>query len=140
MNSIIRRFEEGCFKRIGHLMKKAFFHRGHKGFTLLEMMIVISIIAIIAMIAIPQFLQYQIRGYNSTAKSDAKQIYTAAQAYFSDSPAGAVNLNVLTSYGYNQTNSVNVAVDGTLSSLAISARHSRGTTTYSVDSAGAISE
>lgn len=121
-------------------MFKVFFQKGHKGFTLLEMMIVISIIAIVATIAIPQFIQYQIRGYNATAKSDAKQMYTAAQAFFGASASGSVTLNVLTSYGYNRTNSVNVSASGTLGSLAITTRHSRGTTTYSVDSAGAISE
>jgi prepilin-type N-terminal cleavage/methylation domain-containing protein len=121
-------------------MSKKIFKRGHKGFTLVELMIVISIIAIIAMLAIPQFIQYQIRGYNTTAKSDAKQMYTAAQAFFSASSSGSVDLNVLTSYGYNQTNSVYVTVAGTMGTLIITTRHSRGTTTYSVDSAGAISE
>jgi prepilin-type N-terminal cleavage/methylation domain-containing protein len=120
-------------------MLKVFFRRGHRGFTLLEMMIVISIIGIIAAIAIPQFLQYQIRGYNSTAESDAKQMYTAAQAYFSDSPSGNVSINVLLSYGYNQTNLVTVTAAGTLGTLALTSQHARGTTMYSVDSAGALS-
>lgn len=121
-------------------MSKKDFNRGQKGFTLVELMIVIAIIAVIAMIAIPQFIQYQIRGYNATAKSDAKQMYTASQAFFSSSSSGSADLNVLTSYGYNQTNSVNASAAGTMGTLAITSRHSRGTTTYSVDSAGAISE
>jgi len=121
-------------------MSKKNWGRGRKGFTLVELMIVIAIIAIIAMIAIPQFIQYQIRGYNATAKSDARQMFTAAQAFFSSSSSGSVEMSVLTSYGYNQTNSVTATVAGTMGTLAITSRHSRGTTTYSVDSAGAISE
>jgi len=53
-----------------------------KGFSLIELMIVISIIGILAAIAIPQFSSMKIRAYNSTAASDLKNFSTKVQAFF----------------------------------------------------------
>ncbi len=59
-------------------------HRNQKGFTLIELMIVIAIIGILAAIAIPQFSNYRAKSYNAGALSDSRNLRTDMEAYYAE--------------------------------------------------------
>jgi len=55
--------------------------KGQKGFTLIELMIVVAIIGILAAIAIPNFLMYQLKSRQSEAKTNLQAIKTSEVAF-----------------------------------------------------------
>ncbi|NDC79489.1 MAG: prepilin-type N-terminal cleavage/methylation domain-containing protein, partial [Chitinophagia bacterium] len=55
-----------------------------KGFTLVELMIVVAIIGILAAIAIPNFIKFQARSKQSEAKTNLKALFQAEKSYFAE--------------------------------------------------------
>jgi len=58
--------------------------KGKKGFTLIELMIVVAIIGILAAIAIPNFLKFQAKSKMSEAKTNLGAIYTGQLSFFGE--------------------------------------------------------
>lgn len=77
-----------------------------RGFTLIELMIVIAIIALLMAIAIPNFISYRNKAYCSQAESDADQIAGAIADYFGN--ADRTNLPTLTDLKTKTLNPVEI--------------------------------
>lgn len=72
-----------------------------KGFTLVELMIVVAIIGILAAIAIPQFAAYRQRAFNSSAQSDVRNTKTAQEVMQADNQVyGATDSAALPGVGH----------------------------------------
>ena len=79
--------------------------RNSKGFTLIELMIVVVIIGILAALAIPRFTQASARAKEKEADGILKQVYTLQNAYYANNGTYANSSTNLQTVGwdYNTT-------------------------------------
>ena len=107
-------------------------NKDEKGFTLIELMIVIAIIGILAAIAIPQFSAYRTRSYNSAAQADLRNAATAQEAYQVDNQTycGTIGTLVGATYGLYTSENVNLSASGGASTYTLTGYHTKGDASY----------
>ncbi len=129
-----------------------------KGFTLIELMIVIAIIGILAAIAIPQFSAYRAKAFNAAALSDVHTARLSEEALFTDyqkyggsslsttgSSAGVKVTSAAKAYvatttpdqsepiGLSKNVELQAVTDGTGAYATITAQHTKGDKSYVVE-------
>ena len=65
-----------------HMLRKL--RNEEEGFTLIELLVVILIIGILAAIALPSFLGQKNKGYDASAKSNARNAVSQLESYYVD--------------------------------------------------------
>ena len=125
-----------------------------RGFTVVELLIVILIISILTAISYPMFTKYKIRAYNAAALSDLKAVYTTELAFYSTyqefvqistaniTPSGRIFINVVLLDGNNAVFDYNPLsahvlasskVDASRTSLVLVTKNTIGTKYFAQD-------
>jgi len=137
-------------------MTQRMLRTNQKGFTLIELMIVVAIIGILAAIAIPQFAAYRTRAFNSAGVSDVVNLQKSQATFYSDwqsfgysatvagtqalltgpgtATTGIGNATQFMQIGLSNGVSLNCLIDATGSSFTAVSKHLRGNRYFGIDS------
>ena len=108
-----------------------------KGFTLVEIIIVIAIIGILATISILQISSNRVKAFNSAALSDLKSAELAQEAYFiSHSKYTGVITDLTADNSMVRTKGVDLNITLIGDSYQITASHPYGNKTYTITGTG----
>ena len=89
-----------------------------KGFTLIELMIVIGIIAVLAAVAVPNFISYRNKGYCTLAESDARNVAASIAEWYSE-PSNTALVTPDDLQNLALSNSNTLTISGTFDAIKI---------------------
>ena len=118
---------------IGQLLQK------RKGFTLIEIMVVIVIVGILAGLALGVLIDSRRKACVSSIKSDLSNAYKISVAFYADNPDDEIDLDILSAEGLVQSEGVVLTVvDGNRDTLRMTGTHTNVLATYELDVTGRI--
>ena len=86
-------------------------NRNIRGFTLVELLMVIGIIGLLAAIAIAQFTSYRASAIDSQMKSDLKNAAVAMESYFAEKQSYPTTVTTITTAGFSPTAGVTLTIN-----------------------------
>ena len=69
--------------------------RAQRGFTLIELMVVVAIVGLLAALAITSFRHFQARARQAECKTNLKSVFTAQKSYFGDKQMYLEEFNII---------------------------------------------
>ena len=110
-----------------------------KGFTVIELGIVLIIIGILAALAIGWILNIREEAQISVLKSDLSSAYKASRSYYAEYPDEELDEDMLAEFGYKKSDGVGLVVtNGKMEEMTITAGHPAVQGFYEVDKDGRI--
>jgi len=86
-------------------------NRNIKGFTLVEILMVVAIIGLLAAIAISQYTSYRASAIDSQMKSDLKNAAVAMDSYFAEKQSYPTTVTTITTAGFSPTAGVTLTIN-----------------------------
>jgi len=97
--------------------------KSQKGFTLIELVVVMVIIGTLAAIAIPSFISYRSRGFAAQTISDVRNAAVAEHAYFVGTNVYTDSVTDLIAAGFNKNARVSFTITTSASGFVLTATH-----------------